>query len=43
MQGTNIKFKSKDDAVRFAERQGYEYYVQEPHSRRIVPKATLGD
>jgi NADH dehydrogenase (ubiquinone) Fe-S protein 4 len=39
MQGTNVKFKSKEDAVRFAERQGYEYYVQEPQERRVVPKA----
>jgi NADH dehydrogenase (ubiquinone) Fe-S protein 4 len=38
MQGTNVNFKSKEDAIRFAEKQGYEYYVQEPNSRKIVPK-----
>lgn len=39
MQGTNIKFKSREDAIAFAEKQGYEYYVQEPTERRFVPKA----
>lgn len=39
MQGTNIHFHSKEDAIRFAEKQGYEYFVQEPQSRRITPKA----
>lgn len=39
MQGTNVKFKSKESAIAFAEKQGYEYYVQEPHERRVVPKA----
>jgi len=39
MQGTRLKFKTKDDAIRFAEKQGYEYFVQEPNERRIIPKA----
>lgn len=39
MQGTRLQFKSKEDAVAFAEKQGYEYYVQEPQERRFVPKA----
>ncbi|KIN00162.1 hypothetical protein OIDMADRAFT_199366 [Oidiodendron maius Zn] len=39
VQGTHINFKSKEDAVRFAEKQGYEYFVQEPNERKIVPKA----
>ncbi|CAK7274269.1 ndufs4 NADH dehydrogenase Fe-S protein subunit [Sporothrix epigloea] len=39
MQGTHINFKSKEDAIAFAEKQGYEYFVQEPQERRIVPKA----
>lgn len=39
MQGTHLNFKSKDDAIRFAEKQGYEFFVQEPNERRIVPKA----
>lgn len=39
MQGTNIKFKSKEDAIAFAQKQGYEYFVQEPNERRSAPKA----
>lgn len=39
MQGTKVNFKSKEDAIAFAEKQGYEYYVQEPNERRFVPKA----
>ncbi|EER24172.1 NADH-ubiquinone oxidoreductase 21 kDa subunit, mitochondrial precursor, putative [Coccidioides posadasii C735 delta SOWgp] len=39
MQGTHINFKSKEDAIRFAEKQGYEYYVQEPNERAFHPKA----
>ncbi|KAK9475875.1 ETC complex I subunit conserved region-domain-containing protein [Lipomyces japonicus] len=33
MQATEVKFKSKDDAVRFATNQGWDFYVQEPHKR----------
>ncbi|UNI20410.1 ndufs4 NADH dehydrogenase Fe-S protein subunit [Purpureocillium takamizusanense] len=39
MQGTHINFKSKEDAIHFAEKQGYEYFVQEPNSRKFTPKA----
>ncbi|KIH92260.1 NADH dehydrogenase (ubiquinone) Fe-S protein 4 [Sporothrix brasiliensis 5110] len=39
MQGTHIHFKTKEDAIAFAEKQGYEYFVQEPQERKIVPKA----
>jgi NADH dehydrogenase (ubiquinone) Fe-S protein 4 len=39
VQGTHINFKSKEDAIRFAEKQGYEYFVQEPNARRIASKA----
>jgi len=39
MQGTKLNFSSKEDAIRFAEKQGYEYFVQEPNERRIIPKA----
>ncbi|KAL1869928.1 ndufs4 NADH dehydrogenase Fe-S protein subunit [Diaporthe australafricana] len=39
MQGTHLNFKSKDDAVHFAEKQGYEYFVQEPNERKFAPKA----
>ncbi|KAG9238491.1 ETC complex I subunit conserved region-domain-containing protein [Amylocarpus encephaloides] len=39
MQGTHMNFKTKEDAVRFAEKQGYEYFVQVPNTRKIAPKA----
>lgn len=39
MQGERISFKSKEDAIAFANKQGYEYFVQEPNERRFVPKA----
>ncbi|KAJ2995166.1 hypothetical protein NUW58_g1350 [Xylaria curta] len=39
MQGTRIEFKTKEDAIRFAEKQGYEYFVQEPNERAFTPKA----
>ncbi|KAK3906014.1 ETC complex I subunit conserved region-domain-containing protein [Staphylotrichum tortipilum] len=39
VQGTQMHFKSKEDAIAFAEKQGYEYFVQEPNERRITPKA----
>ena len=39
MQGTHLNFKSKEDAVAFAEKQGYEYFVQEPNARHFTPKA----
>ena len=39
MQGTKIEFKSKEDAIAFAEKQGYEYFVQEPNHRAFAPKA----
>ena len=39
MQGTRLQFKSKEDAINFAEKQGYEYFVQEPNERKFVPKA----
>ncbi|KAK2806185.1 NADH:ubiquinone oxidoreductase 21kD subunit [Emmonsiellopsis sp. PD_5] len=39
MQGTHINFKSKEDAIAFAEKQGYEYFVQEPNQRAFHPKA----
>lgn len=37
-QGTHIWFQSKEDAIHFAEKQGYEYYVQEPNVRALRPK-----
>ncbi|KAF4125379.1 NADH dehydrogenase (ubiquinone) Fe-S protein 4 [Geosmithia morbida] len=39
MQGTNIHFNTKEAAIRFAERQGYEYFVQEPKERNFGVKA----
>ncbi|TPX15034.1 uncharacterized protein E0L32_004864 [Thyridium curvatum] len=39
MQGTHMNFKTKEDAIAFAEKQGYEYFVQEPNERKITPKA----
>ncbi|KAK1827643.1 ETC complex I subunit conserved region-domain-containing protein [Podospora conica] len=39
MQGTALNFKSKEDAIAFAEKQGYEYFVQEPNVRHFTPKA----
>jgi NADH dehydrogenase (ubiquinone) Fe-S protein 4 len=39
MNGQRIQFKSKEDAINFANKQGYEYFVQEPNKRKFVPKA----
>jgi len=39
MQGTHLNFKSKEDAILFAQKQGYEYFVQEPNIRKFIPKA----
>ena len=39
MQGTRLDFNSKEDAIAFANKQGYEYFVQEPNERKRVPKA----
>ncbi|KAF1994809.1 NADH-ubiquinone oxidoreductase-like protein 21 kDa subunit [Amniculicola lignicola CBS 123094] len=39
MNGHRIQFKSKEDAIDFANKQGYEYFVQEPQQRKFVPKA----
>ena len=39
MQGTHLTFDSREAAIRFADKQGYEYFVQEPNERKRVPKA----
>jgi hypothetical protein len=39
MQGTRLDFNTKQDAINFANKQGYEYFVQEPNERQRVPKA----
>ena len=33
-----MKFDTKDDAVFFCQKQGWDYYVQQPHKARIPPK-----
>ncbi|KAG6812567.1 hypothetical protein H0H92_002219 [Tricholoma furcatifolium] len=38
MQGTRMSFRSKEDAIHFAEKQGWDYFVQPPTARRIPPK-----
>lgn len=39
MNGHRIQFNSKEDAIKFANKQGYEYFVQEPNKRKFTPKA----
>ncbi|KAJ2763468.1 ndufs4 NADH dehydrogenase Fe-S protein subunit [Coemansia sp. BCRC 34490] len=39
MAPVRIDFTSKEDAIHFAEKQGWGYYVQEPHFRVIKPKS----
>ncbi|KAI5804966.1 ETC complex I subunit conserved region-domain-containing protein [Geopyxis carbonaria] len=39
MQGTHIFFKSKEDAIHFAEKQGYDWFVQEPNERAFRSKS----
>lgn len=38
VQGTRLSFRSKEDAIHFAEKQGWDYYVQAPSPARIPPK-----
>ncbi|KAF8634132.1 hypothetical protein AX15_001064 [Amanita polypyramis BW_CC] len=38
MQGTRLSFRSKEDAIHFSEKQGWDYYVQNPTVKRIPPK-----
>ncbi|KZT09142.1 uncharacterized protein LAESUDRAFT_756787 [Laetiporus sulphureus 93-53] len=38
MQGTRLSFRSKEDAIHFAEKQGWDYLVQAPEIKRIPPK-----
>jgi len=38
MQGTRVSFNTKEDAIHFAEKQGWDYYVQLPTVKRIPPK-----
>ncbi len=39
MQAVQLKFKSKEAAILFAERQGYEYTIQEPKQPRWMGKS----
>lgn len=38
MQGTRLSFRSKEDAIHFAEKQGWDYFVQPETVKRIPPK-----
>ncbi|EJF61067.1 NADH-ubiquinone oxidoreductase 21kDa subunit [Dichomitus squalens LYAD-421 SS1] len=38
MQGTRLNFKTKEDAIHFAEKQGWDYYVAQEEVNRIPPK-----
>lgn len=38
VQALRIKFRTRDAAINFAERQGYEYWVQEPAPETFTPK-----
>ncbi|KAJ7288267.1 Ndufs4, NADH dehydrogenase Fe-S protein 4 [Mycena rebaudengoi] len=38
MQGTRLTFKSQEDAIHFAKKQGWDYYVQAPTVKRVPPK-----
>ncbi|KAF8530932.1 NADH-ubiquinone oxidoreductase 21kDa subunit [Gautieria morchelliformis] len=38
MQGTRISFNTREDAIRFAEKQGWDYYVQPATVKRVPPK-----
>ncbi|KZT60285.1 hypothetical protein CALCODRAFT_127569 [Calocera cornea HHB12733] len=39
MQATRLSFRSKEDAIHFAEKQGWDYFVQPEHAKRIPPKS----
>lgn len=38
MQATQMKFRTREDAIRFASNQGWDYYIQEPHTRTFKVK-----
>ncbi|KAG8993027.1 hypothetical protein FRB90_000811 [Tulasnella sp. 427] len=38
VQAMQLKFRTKEDAIHFAEKQGWDYYVQQPTVKRIPPK-----
>ena len=39
MQGTKLAFASQEDAIRFAEKNGWDYFVQAPHKQEFHPKS----
>ncbi|KAF8252866.1 hypothetical protein K440DRAFT_593944 [Wilcoxina mikolae CBS 423.85] len=39
LQGNNIFFKTKEDAINFAETQGYDWFIQEPNTRKFLIKS----
>lgn len=39
MQGTALQFATQEDAIRFAERQGWDYFIQTPHQQEFHPKS----
>ncbi|KAJ3091618.1 hypothetical protein HK102_014048 [Quaeritorhiza haematococci] len=39
VQALTIKFKTKEDAILFAERQGYDYWVEEPKASKFTIKS----
>ncbi|KAG9126053.1 hypothetical protein FRC07_005087 [Ceratobasidium sp. 392] len=43
MQGTRMNFRTKEDAIHFAEKQGWDYYVQPETVKRIPPKNYAGN
>ncbi|KAH9891939.1 ETC complex I subunit conserved region-domain-containing protein [Cubamyces lactineus] len=38
MQGTRLSFRTKEDAIHFAEKQGWDYYIAATEIKRIPPK-----
>lgn len=42
VQGTTLAFRSKEDAIYFAEKQGWPYKVDEPKKIEVPPKSYGG-
>lgn len=38
---TRLKFKTKEEAVAFAEKEGFDYTVIEPHARKVKPQSYI--
>ncbi|CAO1620328.1 unnamed protein product [Parajaminaea phylloscopi] len=39
MQATSMRFRTLEDAERFCQKQGWDYFVQQPHTAKIGPKS----